>query len=474
MLTRQNAARLAATGLALALSASTLAQDWHNAGGNRGRNAQSPAIGPDTATSIWSGAPTSLIAWQPVIEGDRVFMVRQSGWPSQEPNKSPVVALDLNSGEELWVTHIPFETGDWTTWVGGVYNGIVYAGRSGNGASVWAPLYALDAATGDILWISEDEISAGAYDGVVFAPNGDPIVGSFHDLWRISAADGTTVWHSPRTGSVSGTCGAAATEEAVYVADAAAGGNTIVRFDMATGFEDYESELMSGFTIQNTPMVGPDGTIYLSRTQNNPSVDYFYALEDDGTQITIKWFVPAAWTTTSEFGVAPDGGVLMMAPGYELVKLNPDTGDIEKTSGPLSGFSKPRMVVDAWGRVYLSNGAFGTGRLYAFDDQLNEMWSTAVTNVNIGGPAMGHNGVLVICGVGTDVRAYYTSHDVPGDMDCDGDVDFDDIDPFVLALSGEAAYYAQFPECNWLNGDIDDNGAVDFDDINPFVSLIGG
>ena len=156
------------------------------------------------------------------------------------------------------------------------------------------------------------------------------------------------------------------------------------------------------------------------------------------------------------------------------MKLNSDTGDIEKSSGPLSGFSKPRMVVDAWGRVYLSNGAFSTGRLYAFDDQLNEMWSTAVTNVNIGGPAMGHNGVLVICGVGTDVRAYYTSHDVLGDMDCDGDVDFDDINPFVLALSGEAAYYAQFPDCNWLNGDIDNNGAVDFDDINPFVGLIGG
>jgi hypothetical protein len=29
-----------------------------------------------------------------------------------------------------------------------------------------------------------------------------------------------------------------------------------------------------------------------------------------------------------------------------------------------------------------------------------------VTNVNIGGPAIGQNGTLVVCGVGTDVRAY--------------------------------------------------------------------
>ncbi len=62
----------------------------------------------------------------------------------------------------------------------------------------------------------------------------------------------------------------------------------------------------------------------------------------------------------------------------------------------------------------------------------------------------------------------------PGDMDCDGDVDFDDINAFVLALSGQAAYETQYPDCRWLNGDIDENGTVDFDDINPFVTLIGG
>ena len=61
----------------------------------------------------------------------------------------------------------------------------------------------------------------------------------------------------------------------------------------------------------------------------------------------------------------------------------------------------------------------------------------------------------------------------PGDMDCDGDVDFDDINPFVLALGGPAGYYAQYPWCLWDNGDCDGDGDVDFDDINPFVALIG-
>ena len=33
-----------------------------------------------------------------------------------------------------------------------------------------------------------------------------------------------------------------------------------------------------------------------------------------------------------------------------------------------------------------------------------------------------------------------------GDLDCDGDIDFDDIDPFVTALGGQAAYEALYPQ----------------------------
>jgi len=61
-----------------------------------------------------------------------------------------------------------------------------------------------------------------------------------------------------------------------------------------------------------------------------------------------------------------------------------------------------------------------------------------------------------------------------GDLDCDGDIDFDDINAFVVALLGEEQYYAQYPDCNRLNADCDGDGDVDFDDINPFVALIGG
>jgi hypothetical protein len=60
----------------------------------------------------------------------------------------------------------------------------------------------------------------------------------------------------------------------------------------------------------------------------------------------------------------------------------------------------------------------------------------------------------------------------PGDVNCDGRVDFDDINPFVLALTGADGYYSEYPECDWLNGDCNEDGSVDFDDINAFAALL--
>ncbi len=59
-----------------------------------------------------------------------------------------------------------------------------------------------------------------------------------------------------------------------------------------------------------------------------------------------------------------------------------------------------------------------------------------------------------------------------GDLNCDGQVDFGDINPFVLRLSNPSAYALQYPDCPDANGDINDDGTVGFADINPFVQLM--
>ncbi len=62
----------------------------------------------------------------------------------------------------------------------------------------------------------------------------------------------------------------------------------------------------------------------------------------------------------------------------------------------------------------------------------------------------------------------------PGDMNCDGVVDFGDINPFVAAMTSAEEYQTLYPECTIENGDVNGDGEVDFGDINSFVALLAG
>lgn len=59
-----------------------------------------------------------------------------------------------------------------------------------------------------------------------------------------------------------------------------------------------------------------------------------------------------------------------------------------------------------------------------------------------------------------------------GDMNCDGEVNFFDIDGFVLALMEPEEYYLVYPDCDRLRADCNQDGQVNFFDITPFVTLI--
>ncbi len=62
-----------------------------------------------------------------------------------------------------------------------------------------------------------------------------------------------------------------------------------------------------------------------------------------------------------------------------------------------------------------------------------------------------------------------------GDLNCDGMIDFGDINPFVSYVSDFAAWQAAFPGCQPRNGDINCDGTYGqaaLDDINPFVALM--
>lgn len=437
------------------------AQDWSNSGGNAGRNGLTGELGPDSADVLWTGGRPSSIAWQPVIEGGTVYVVRQTGFPPEpDSDESPVVAMDLDTGAELWFADIPFEEGDWTTWIAGARGGLVFACRGGNGSTSFAKMYALDAADGSVVWTSEDDVSAGAYDGVVFAPDGDLLVGDFRKVTRIDFDTGETVWQVDRVCSVSSSCGGASSGEALYIADAVSGGHTIKRLNLDTGAVEYQSPTMAGFTLQNTPMVGPNGRIFLSRTQNNATVDYFFAFADDGSSISELWNHAAGWSTASEFCVGPDGSVYMLGANLTLERRDGQTGVLLDESASVDAdFLGPRMAADRDGRVYFSNGSFNDGRFYSFNADLSPRWDVPVTNINIGAPAIGRDGTLVVCGVGTDVRAYRTDRCV-ADFNTDGTANTQDVLAFLNAWTAADA-----------SADINGDGSINTQDVLAFLNL---
>ena len=63
---------------------------------------------------------------------------------------------------------------------------------------------------------------------------------------------------------------------------------------------------------------------------------------------------------------------------------------------------------------------------------------------------------------------------VLGDVNCDNVLDFGDVNAFVDALIDLPDYYAAYPDCDHLRGDMDRNGDVGFEDINPFVDFLMG
>jgi len=61
-----------------------------------------------------------------------------------------------------------------------------------------------------------------------------------------------------------------------------------------------------------------------------------------------------------------------------------------------------------------------------------------------------------------------------GDVNFDGQVDFDDIAPFALGLSDPVLYTSQFGVLPLLRGDTNVDQRFDFDDITGFVQILGG
>ncbi len=59
-----------------------------------------------------------------------------------------------------------------------------------------------------------------------------------------------------------------------------------------------------------------------------------------------------------------------------------------------------------------------------------------------------------------------------GDVNCDGTVDFFDIDAFILAYYDAAGYEAAYPDCDIQRADCNYDGVIDYLDILEFITFI--
>lgn len=399
--------------LALLVLAAPLSSQWQvGVGGTPGRDGRSAAIGPTGPDILWQGSLPGIVAQQAVVDQGLAIVNRIASFTI--PTGTWIVAHDLATGAENWKVQLPMNFGDsWRSRVTGFRDGRVYATRSGNTNAEY--LYALDPADGSILWQSEDLIIETTTESVSYTANGDLITtGITADgtkvIHRIDATDGSTVWSLPRLCPTSGGCDIAVHNDRGYYWEPEFGPSCKISVaDLTTGTKLYSVVVNAGFVQQLAPFVGPDGTVYAARSANNPVSDHLYAYEDTGAGFVEKWSVPIGYIPFANHAIGPDGSVYAYSRDYTILRLDPATGatiDESPVYTNAGGGISGRMAVDPSGKLYFTNGEFPLGKVYCYTPDLQVLWEEPITNVNVGGPAIGADGTLVVCGIGTDVRAY--------------------------------------------------------------------
>lgn len=402
--------------LLIALAASSRAQlpDWPVAvGGNSSRYGLSANAGPTSKTLLWSGGLAAQVAQQGMSEGNGFFCARMFNI-SDTLQGTLLMRFDLDTGQEVWRKSLPvdFPATDWRNKMSAVRNGVVYATRAGNTNSSY--LYALDAATGNIIWKSVDRIDETSTESIAFTSSGDIVAGSSFNVKRIRAADGTTAWTANRASPSSDGSSVAVFGNRGYTWEAGGSGPMVDVIDLTTGTILYRSPgIVGGFVQQLGLFVGRDGTVYAPRAQNNPVTDFLVAFTDTGSGLTEKWRVPIGYCPFASHALGPDGSVYAYSqsspPG--IMRLDPATGNTLNVSPPIpTDFFQPRIAIDAAGTIFFTNGGFSNGTLISYNPDLSVRWSESIPNVNLGGPVIGQNGTLVVCGTSA-IRAYRTAQD---------------------------------------------------------------
>ncbi|MFA5415034.1 MAG: PKD domain-containing protein, partial [Methanoregula sp.] len=149
------------------------------------------------------------------------------------------------------------------------------------------------------------------------------------------------------------------------------------------------SYLTGGEIQYSSPVLGPDGTIYIGDYGDKK----VYALNPDGT---FKWSYLTGSTVYSSAAIGSDGTIYIAGADQMVYALNPD-GSL-KWAFPIAGYSTASPTIGRNGIIYVILGAIGqtSHLLYAINPDGTLNWSYDPGENLIGTPAIGSDDTVYI------------------------------------------------------------------------------
>jgi outer membrane protein assembly factor BamB len=236
--------------------------------------------------------------------------------------------------------------------VGG--DGSIYLG------SLDGNLYALDPAGAEMWRASFGQVSgvpALSAEGAIYAGAASPLEEMFFALYR----DGTVARTYHLESHIVESSPVVGPEGIVYLAssNALTSGGSLVALN-SDGSERWRYDV--GSRLPFSPAVAPDGTVYVGA--NNGSL---YSLNPDGS---LKWQTPLG-VISSSVSVGSDGTIYLgTGSGYQA--LNPNDGSQLWTFSPVDGEANCTPSVGSRGRIYVTSGS---NELYALNPDGTVAWT---------------------------------------------------------------------------------------------------